>query len=52
MKTIGEVIEELTKFSKDDLCYAYEGEMHGIVIVDRGTKEQIGTVEGMEENND
>jgi len=49
MKTVGEVLEELAKFPKDALCYAYEGEMHGIVIVDKDTDEQLGTVEGMEE---
>lgn len=32
MKTIKELKEELSKFNDDDLCYAYEGEVCGIIV--------------------
>lgn len=32
MRTVGWLREELAKFPEDALCYAYEGEVIGIVI--------------------
>ncbi len=40
MKTVKELKKELEKFEDDDLCYAYEGELIGI-IVNRGEKQGV-----------
>lgn len=32
MITVKKLKEELNKFSDDDLCYAYEGEVIGLII--------------------
>ena len=40
MKTVKELKEELSKFNDDDLCYAYEGEVCGI-IVNRNDKQGV-----------
>ena len=32
VKTVKELREELAKFKDDDLCYAYEGEVIGIIV--------------------
>lgn len=32
MKTVKELIEELRKFPEDAQCYAYEGEVTGVVV--------------------
>ena len=43
MKTVAEAIEELKKFSPEAYVYAYEGEMQGLVIIDK-KQEELGTV--------
>ena len=40
MKTVKQVKEELEKFEDTDLCFAYEGEVTGI-IVNRGDKQGV-----------
>ena len=35
MKTVKELIAELKKFPEDALTYAYEGEVVGIVVIDK-----------------
>lgn len=40
MKKVKEVIEILERFPPDTYCYAYEGEVTGIVIVS-STEEQL-----------
>jgi hypothetical protein len=35
MKTIKSMIEALRRFPEDAICYAYEGEVTGVVIVVR-----------------
>ena len=40
MKTVKQLKEELRKFEDDDLCFAYEGEVIGI-IVNRGGKQGV-----------
>jgi hypothetical protein len=32
MRTVRSLIEELARFPDDSLCYAYEGEISGIVV--------------------
>jgi hypothetical protein len=32
VRTVKELKEELSKFPDDAVCFAYEGEVHGIVI--------------------
>lgn len=32
MRTVKEMKEELSKFEDDDLCFAYEGEVTGLII--------------------
>ena len=39
MKSVKELKEELNKFNDDDMCFAYEGEVIGIVI-NRGNHQQ------------
>ena len=40
MLTVKQLKEELLKFKDDDLCYAYEGEIVGIVI-NRGSQQGV-----------
>ena len=40
MKTVKEIKEDLNKFKDSDLCYAYEGEVSGI-IVNRGEEQGV-----------
>lgn len=39
MITVAKMIEELKKFPADALCYAYEGEMQGVVVVEARSSE-------------
>ncbi len=45
MKTVAEIIKELSAYPPNALAYAYEGEVTGIVIVQQGTAKQLGYVE-------
>ena len=40
MKTVKELKTELNKFKDSDLCYAYEGEVTGIII-NRGRQQGV-----------
>jgi hypothetical protein len=40
MKTVKELKEELSKFDDDDTCYAYEGEVIGIIVEREGDYKQ------------
>lgn len=40
MKTVKEMKDELNKFHDDDECYAYEGEVTGLVI-NRGNQQGV-----------
>lgn len=44
MRTIKSLKEELNKFPDDAVCYAYEGEITGIVIVPKFNEEPIGSI--------
>jgi hypothetical protein len=33
MRTVGDLVAELSRFPPDALCYAYEGEVRGVVVV-------------------
>lgn len=46
MRTVKGLIEELTRFPDDALCYAYEGEVIGIVIRHCGREGVIHCGEG------
>jgi hypothetical protein len=50
MRTVRSLIEELTRFPGEALCYAYEGEISGIVIRHGGREGVIhcGEREGAE----
>jgi len=55
MKTVAQVIAELQKFPPDAWCYAYEGEMHGIVVValrDDHLNSQLGEIYVSESGDD
>ena len=39
MRTIKSLIEELNKFPPNSRCYAYEGEITGVVILAKNSKE-------------
>lgn len=47
MRTVASLKDELAKFPDDALCYAYEGEVRGIVIMEkyRGEEEQLDRYE-------
>jgi hypothetical protein len=51
MITVRDMIEALSIFPPDALCYAYEGEVTGVVIVDNNGPESIelGVIEAYEE---
>jgi len=34
MKTVKQLIDDLSKFPEDAKCYAYEGEVIGIIVTD------------------
>jgi len=40
MKSVKELKEELSKFEDGDLCFAYEGEVIGIVV-NRGDRQGV-----------
>jgi len=44
MKRVSDVIAELQKFPADALCYAYEGEIIGIVIVATDGVTELGYI--------
>ena len=44
MKTVKQVIEELSKYPEDALCYAYEGELVAIIVVEPGNGKELGYV--------
>lgn len=48
MRTIKSLISELQKFPEDALCYAYEGEVTGVIIGDGGS---LGYIECCELDN-
>jgi len=54
MRSVSSLIEELKKFPPDSICYAYEGEITGIVIVDKEDRElgYITTSESGEEEGE
>lgn len=61
MKTVASLIRELGKFPPDALCYAYEGEVRGIVVVGPEVKQnanggrgrpQLGYVPATEDEAD
>lgn len=45
---IGQLIEELKKFPADSYCYAYEGEVHGVIVVAADGKRHLGYVPAQE----
>lgn len=44
MKTIAELKTELSKFPDTALCYAYEGEVVGVVVVTSDAARQLGVI--------
>jgi len=50
MLTVKKLIEELKKFPEDSFCYAYEGGIIGVVIVD-GSSNELGYVTTSESDN-
>ncbi|MEN8237331.1 MAG: hypothetical protein ABFQ95_07325 [Pseudomonadota bacterium] len=52
MKTVKEMKEELDKFNDDDMCYAYEGEVIGLVINRGHDQGVIFCAEGSGEEED
>jgi hypothetical protein len=44
---VKEMIESLQKYPSDALCYAYEGEVIGVVVVDKYHKE-LGVIKASE----
>jgi hypothetical protein len=52
MITIKKLKEELNKFSDDDLCYAYEGEVTGLIIEKVGKRLKNQGVIYCSEGND
>jgi len=57
MRTIKSMIEALQKFPYDAMCYAYEGEVTGIVIVVRDKtetfkQETLGVVSATEDDEE
>lgn len=47
MITVAKLIEELQKYPPNALCYAYEGEVVGVVIIN-GDREELGYIEAPE----
>lgn len=53
MITAKKLIEELGRFPPDALCYAYEGEIRGIIIVSSDDdKRQLGEIPASEGDRD
>jgi hypothetical protein len=50
MITIKEIIKELKRFRGDAFCYAYEGEICGVVVVDKSDNE-LGYITTSENDN-
>lgn len=48
MRSIKSLIAELQKFPEDAFCYAYEGEVTGLIIGDGG---EFGYIECWEDHN-
>lgn len=42
--TVKSMIEQLSKYPEDALCYAYEGEIIGVVIADKEDKKELGYI--------
>lgn len=49
MITVKQAIEALSKYPAEALCYAYEGEITGIVVVTPGEKRELGVIEASEQ---
>lgn len=44
MIRVSELVEQLKQYPADAVCYAYEGEITGVVIRDKEDKEQLGYI--------
>lgn len=47
MISVKKMKEELNKFPEDAMCYAYEGEITGVVVVDKD-REEVGYIHASE----
>jgi len=53
MRSVKWLKEQLSKYPDDALCYAYEGEVRGVVVVKRDrSQEFIPCSEGLDEKRD
>lgn len=53
MKTVAQLISDLQKFPQDARCYAYEGEVIGVVVAERteaGYLKQLGYIIATSDN--
>lgn len=44
MRTVEQLIAELKMYAPDSYCYAYEGEVEGVVIVDNTHYKRLGFI--------
>lgn len=52
---IRQLIAQLEKFPQDSYCFAYEGEVHGVIVVAADGKRQLGYVpakEGVQDDDE